>query len=260
MTKEKNTKKNMQKESSSRLYGLDLIRGVTLLSMIGFHGMWDLVYLFGVSAEWMKGTAGYLWQQSICWTFILLSGFCWSLGRQQMKRGIQVWCCGLLISVVTWVVMPESKILFGILTFLGTAMLLLIPIQKFLEKITPLIGAAGSMLLFLLFRNINDGWLGFEKWNLVKLPEALYEGWAMTYLGFTPKSFWSTDYFAVLPWFFLFVTGYFLYRYLQEKDRLSVFRARHMRRIEWLGQHSLWVYLLHQPLVYGVLYIVFRIG
>ena len=61
-----------------RLHFLDALRGVTLISMIAYHGMWNLVYLFGVQAPWYRGTPGYLWQQSICWTFILLSGFCWS--------------------------------------------------------------------------------------------------------------------------------------------------------------------------------------
>ena len=59
-----------------RLHFLDALRGFTLINMIAFHGMWNLVYLFGVRANWYTGMPGYLWQQWICWTFILLSGFC----------------------------------------------------------------------------------------------------------------------------------------------------------------------------------------
>ena len=63
---------------NKRLHLLDALRGVTLISMTVFHGMWNLVYLFGMKADWYRGTPGYIWQQWICWTFILLSGFCWN--------------------------------------------------------------------------------------------------------------------------------------------------------------------------------------
>ena len=41
---------------------LDTIRGVTLLSMILYHGAWDLVYLYGVDWQWYRGKGAYLWQ------------------------------------------------------------------------------------------------------------------------------------------------------------------------------------------------------
>ena len=59
----------------TRLHLLDALRGFLMLNMIAYHGMWNLVYLFGVKASWYSGTPKYLWQQFICWTFILLSGF-----------------------------------------------------------------------------------------------------------------------------------------------------------------------------------------
>ena len=71
---------------SGRIWELDALRGATLISMAAYHGMWDLVYLFGLRADWYSETPGYLWQQSICWCFILLSGFCWGLGRRPVKR------------------------------------------------------------------------------------------------------------------------------------------------------------------------------
>ena len=53
---------------------LDAVRGCALASMILYHAAWDLVYIFGVSWPWYRGMGAYVWQQSICWTFILLSG------------------------------------------------------------------------------------------------------------------------------------------------------------------------------------------
>lgn len=116
---------------------LDSIRGAVLISMILYHGVWDLTAFTETSWDWYEETPGYLWQQSICWSFILLSGYCWSLGRHHLKRGLTVFGAGILVSLVTLLVMPEERILFGILTFLGSAMLILIPldhIQKGVDK------------------------------------------------------------------------------------------------------------------------------
>ena len=76
---------------------LDHLRGATLVSMILYHGCWDLVYLLGFDWEWYKGTGAWIWQQSICWTFIVLSGYCWSLGRHHLKRGLMTFGAGLLV-------------------------------------------------------------------------------------------------------------------------------------------------------------------
>lgn len=103
---------------------LDTIRGCALVSMILYHASWDLVYMFGVDWPWYHGFAAHVWQQSICWTFILLSGYCFSLGRRQLRRGLTVFLCGALITAVTWAFMPENLVLFGVLTLLGSSMLL----------------------------------------------------------------------------------------------------------------------------------------
>ena len=68
-----------------RIASLDALRGLTLVSMIAYHACWDLVYLFHADWDWYRGTGAYIWQQSICWTFILLSGFCFSLGRRPLR-------------------------------------------------------------------------------------------------------------------------------------------------------------------------------
>ena len=84
-------------DGGRRLHLLDLIRGITLLSMIAYHGSYDLVYHYGLPIPGYTGLPGYLWQQSICWTFLFLSGFCFSLGRP--VRGHQFRRCLLYTSV-----------------------------------------------------------------------------------------------------------------------------------------------------------------
>ena len=99
---------------------LDSLRGLTLVSMMAYHACWDLVYLFHADWDWYRGTGAYIWQQSICWTFILLSGFCFSLGRRPLRRGLTVFGCGWVVTLVTVLFMPEEQIWFGVLTLIGS--------------------------------------------------------------------------------------------------------------------------------------------
>ena len=249
----------VQRQKAGRLAGLDTIRGITLLSMMLYHTCWDLVFLFGKKIPGYSGLGGYVWQQSICWTFILLAGFCWSLGSHHLKRGLIVFGSGILITFVTLLVMPESRVIFGVLTLIGSCMLLLIPMEKLLLKLRAEIGLAGSFLLFLLFRNVNTGYLGFENWNILKLPDGFYENLFTTYLGFPQKGFFSADYFSLLPWFFLFLTGFYLYQLVQKNHMMEKLFSWRVPGFDVIGRHSLLIYLLHQPAVFGISWMLFQI-
>ena len=99
-------------------------------------------------------------------------------------------------------------------------------------------------------------------WNLpggrLALPQALYASYPTAYLGFMPKSFFSTDYFPLLPWLFLFWAGYFLH-HLVGRGRLAPLRRSVCPPLGWMGRHSLVLYLLHHPVILGVLTAVFRL-
>lgn len=238
---------------SKRLHLLDALRGFTLIHMIAFHGMWNLVYLFGMKAPWYTGTPGYIWQQWICWTFILLSGFCWNLSQNHLRRGLMVFGGGMIVTAVTCIAMPDSRIIFGVLTCIGSCMLLLIPLEKWLKKVPSALGLALSFGLFLLLRNVPDGSLGFEGLVLAQLPEGLYRNYFSTYLGFPHRAFFSTDYFPLVPWLFLFISGYFLHRLLEEKGlNERLFAKGQIPVLNWMGRNSLLIYLLHQPVLYGL--------
>lgn len=239
---------------------LDDIRGITLLSMILFHAVWDLVYIFDVRWNWFYTDLAFLWQQSICWTFIILSGFCWSFGRRKLRRGLTVFAGGLLISLVTEVFTPEQRIRFGILTFLGVSALLLILLEKGLQKVAPWQGFAFSCLAFVLFYGLNDGYIGIGNFvALYRLPKGPYQlGDLGTFLGFTESGFFSADYFSFFPWIFLFLAGYFLYGMELKRDGLCQLAGKKSWGRVWnvLGKKSLWIYMLHQPVVYGVLWML----
>lgn len=150
-------------DTSGRYALLDELRGLDLVSMMLYHGCWDLVNLFGIQADWYYGLPGHLWQQSICWVFILLSGFCVQLGHHTLRRGAQVFGAGALVTAVTLLFMPEDRVIFGVLTLLGSAMLLTGLLEKPLRHIPPAAGFAISAVLFALTRNVSAGYLGFRK-------------------------------------------------------------------------------------------------
>ena len=225
--------------------------------MIFYHLTWDLVHLYEFDWKWYESDAAYFWQQSICWIFILLSGLCWSFGRKKLKRGIIVSCFGILISVVTGIFLPSEQIVFGVLTLLGTSMLLLIPLEKFLCQVPAAWGLFISFCCFVIFKNAGNGYVGFGAVKLGALPEGIYKNAATAFLGFPHSNFYSTDYFPLVPWFFLFVSGYFLYRIIYEKEKLFCLEGkRQYPTLAFFSRHSLLLYLLHQPVIYVVLSLV----
>lgn len=244
-----------KKRDPRRWAALDNLRGLTLLSMIAYHACWDMVWIFGADWSWYRSAAAYAWQQSICWTFILLSGFCWPMGSRPLRRGLEVFGGGVLVTAATLLFMPPNRIVFGVLTLLGTCMLVMIPLERGLRHVPSWAGLAGSGLLFVLLRNVNGGFLGFEGLRFLALPSWLYRNLATAFLGFPPGDFYSTDYFPMLPWFFLFLTGYFFNRLWRDHRRIRAGGNR-IPLLSALGRCSLPVYLLHQPVVYGILWTV----
>ena len=224
----------VSKSGTARSAVPDFIRGITLVSMVLYHAMWDLIYMFGresgmaAHASWYEGWPGYLWQQSICWTFILLSGYCMRYSRNPVRRGLIVLACGTVVSVVTTLFVPEAAVRFGVLTFLGCAMIVAGVGRKAMKAAKERTGSIGTgtdgplkmghctcpfdpvlifALLFFITRNINVHTFGFEGLVLGRVPEGLYRNMVTAFFGFPPVGFFSTDYFSFFPWIFLFGVG-----------------------------------------------------
>lgn len=236
---------------------LDAVRGLALFNMILYHAAWDMVYLFGADWPWYRSAGAGVWQQAICRTFIFLSGFCHPFGRHPWRRGALVFSAGLLVSAVTCLLMPENAVLFGVLTLLGSCTLLLQAARPLLEKCPPAPGALGALALFALFRNAPRGFLGFGSAVLCRLPQELYRNLLTAYLGFPPQDFFSTDYFPLLPWLFLFAAGMFCCRLVEKRGMPAFLEKSLCPPLEWLGRHSLLLYLLHQPVLYLLLQLLF---
>ncbi|WP_044917043.1 heparan-alpha-glucosaminide N-acetyltransferase [Butyrivibrio sp. WCE2006] len=268
----------------SRLETIDTIRGITLISMILYHFCWDLKYIKGLNMPWYGTFGSYLWQQSICWSFILISGFCMHFARKPIRNGVLVFLCGIIITCVTVLVLPDAPVYFGVLTFLGSAMILLGAVISLYNKINstgnaglsgingksngpdlsvanlkdPLWGLFISVVLFAITKPINRGFLNLFVSNIA-LPDTLYgqvgqdvlHNSYLTYLGFMQNGFYSSDYFSLMPWIFLFIAGYFLHSVIKKKFGLGIFHIN-IKPLSWIGRHSLIIYMLHQPVLYGI--------
>ena len=121
------------------------------------------------------------------------------------------------------------------------------------EKTKPVIGMGVSLFLFFAFYGISSHKILF---GLVTLPEVLYRYDWLCPLGMFSDTFESADYFSIIPWLFLFLFGAFLGKYAKDgrfPETLYKSRAVFLQKI---GKNSLWVYLLHQPVLYGLMYLI----
>lgn len=241
-----------------RYHALDTFRGITLIQMVIYHTLFDVWMLSDMDMSWYTGTPGYIWQQFICWSFIFLSGMCRALSKNPLKRGFQVFGCGAVIMLVT-AFLPGMEVRFGILTFMGSAMLLVIPFEKLFDKIKPWIGLGISAVLFFLCRNVYDGGLGFEFIKICELPDFLYANFFTTYLGFPYPGFRSQDYFPILPWIFLFLAGYFTWKWIGEKETVKKLLSFNIPVLSLWGRHSLLIYMVHQPVAFGLVWLVYNV-
>ncbi len=249
-----------------RLETIDTIRGLTMISMILFHFCWDLKYINGFQMDWYVSDGAYIWQQSICWTFILISGFCLHFAKKPVKNGLIVFGCGFLVTVVTMLVIPEALVMFGVLTCIGSCMIIVALLERVMgKKISSFWGFLTTIVLFAITKSINYGYLNFG-FYVLELPRFLYtqggpDGMShseLTYLGFMQDGFFSTDYFSLMPWLFLFMAGYFLHGLLENTFAHKFFHVK-LPFLSWLGRHSLIVYMLHQPVLYLISLMIFYI-
>ena len=166
---------------------------------------------------------------------------------------------GMLVTIATLIAMPQNRVVFGVLTCIGSCMLILTFTEKLWKKIPAEAGAVLTFLTFLVTKNINSGWLGPGSHKMIEIPGNWYRNYLTAYLGFPFPKFYSTDYFSLLPWFFLFITGFYLHGIIKKYGIMEKkFWQKGILPFMFLGKHSLMIYLLHQPVIYGIQEILFR--
>ncbi|WP_293975200.1 heparan-alpha-glucosaminide N-acetyltransferase [uncultured Ruminococcus sp.] len=248
----------MQKSISApsvRYHLIDALRGFALVNMVIFHLMYDIFNIFSAGTGWNSEPLTIIWERFICCSFIILSGVSFNFSHHPFKRGIILNACGFLITIVTVLVIPSQAVWFGILNFLGCAMMLAYPLKEYLENIKPAVGAVCSLLLFAFLYGVPDGYVGFFGVEIFSLPEFLYGTKALAFIGFPSADFHSTDYFPIIPWIFLFLSGCFAWRVIKNCNADSFFK-RKVPFFDLIGRHTLIIYLLHQPIIMTAVYVI----
>ena len=244
--------------NKKRYYLVDSFRGVALLFMLLYHTLWDLSAMFNKAPAWFTPTVDYLLQRTTAILFLSISGFSFGLGRRHFKSAMRTLAGGVIVAVATYIFMPRAAAYFGVLVFLASCTLFMIPLRFLLDRISPYITAPVSLILFILLENLRKGYIGFLQFRL-KMPTSLYKNLFTAYLGFPPKGFSSLDYFPIFPWIFLFIFGYAVYKMISDKNRLNRLTSPRIPPLEWLGRHTFFIYLIHQPLILGALYLIYNI-
>lgn len=236
-----------------RLFLLDELRGAAIILMVIYHALFLLADVF----HDMAGRTLLLFfspaQPFIAGLFILICGICCRLSRSNLKRGLLLSSVALLLTFSTYALTLfgiNELITFGILHFLAISILLFVLIEKFLVRLPPISQVIIFAALFVATANpLFGGERGIGLGRLF-LPFPQTNLFPLFALGLPSLSFSSADYFPLIPWVFLFFTGTAIGLYAQKERFPKFFSKSHVKPLQWVGRYSLWIYLLHQPLLY----------
>lgn len=233
--------------AGGRIELIDFGRGVALLAMFVYHFAYDLSHFRLIDVDVVNDPGWRAFARLIAGSFLAIVGFSLVLAARRgfnreayLRRLVLVACAAALVSIVTWFALPDIFIFFGILHHIALASLLALP---FLFLPTPIIAVVAVIVFALPFA------LGSHLFD---------EDW-LAFLGFGP---WprTADFVPVFPWFGFVLAGMVLARINLPKAQESGWarwRARSgpARLVVFGGRNSLFVYLVHQPLFIGTLFL-----
>lgn len=234
-----------------RFWEIDALRGIAIILMVLFHFIYDLVFFDVLQVDIRSGLMYYI-GRSAALLFVFLVGVSLTLSysrnkilgshisfKKYLKRGFHLFLWGLVFTMGSWLLFPNEVIVFGILHFIGVAIVLSYPLLEY--RLPNLVGGLMIILLGKLVENFT-----------VDFP------W-LVWVGFTPANFQTLDYFPLLPWFGVTMLGIFagnsLYPNYQPKYEFIDLSGNWLIYVlEIIGKKSLFIYLVHQPLLVFLLY------
>lgn len=245
--------------SNSRIYLIDEIRGFAIIGMIVYHFFYDLVYFFNVNIPFFFSP---IVRYTIPWfsaTFIFLAGISCNLSKNNLKRGIRCLVTGLCMTIITMIALPDDPYIFGVLHLLGISMILYHYSKPLLQKIPTKLGIIISFIIMHITYNISRGFLEFF-WLSFRLPQSFYQSDWLFFLGFPNSSFNSSDYFPLNPWSWCFVAGAYLGIFVKERKLPDFFYKPkpYSNLLATLGVNSLFIYVIHQPIMYLTLLAIYH--
>ena len=231
--------------SSPRSGEIDILRVIAIILMTVYHAAYDLAFFYGWNIPVNEG-AWKLLEQGTAALFLLLVGISFTISwtrtprySKYVLRGARIFCYGLVVTAATYVFDAETYVRFGILHLVGVSMLLL-PLFTRLKNWNALLGIAVVLLAYAV-HGTTDG-------TALLLP-----------LGKMPPGFMSVDYFPLVPWFGVILIGVALGHLYKENQATLTFIPTDnpfMRGITAISRRSLAIYMIHQPVLLAVLWLL----
>lgn len=231
--------------SRPRLPVIDIARGIALIGMVVFHFTFDLE-LFGWVKPGTIGQPGWMgFARFVAGSFVFLAGVSLILAHgagirwRSFRRGTAlVAVAAVAVSVATYFAMPEMWIFFGILHIIAVSRVLGLAFLR-----VPALALVG---------------LGIGVWALPYLISFdLFNPRGLAWIGFSSAVPLSMDLEPVFPWFGPFLLGMAAAKMGASKlSGVTQHPGALSRGFVWAGRHSLWIYLIHQPVLLGSLWVV----
>lgn len=232
------------KSDINRIHLLDFIRGVAIIGMVAYHTAFNLTVFYDIDSSFLETKVIVVIRTIIALTFIIIAGISTNLSRQSKLNGLKVVGAALVVSMVTFLVTPELTVRFGILHFMGAAMLIAALCKKALDAIPRKIALPLFAALFLITKYL---------FPISVDSEYLFP------LGLITSDFMSSDYYPLIPWIFAFFFGTYLAEPLLKNQAPQWIYHFKCPIVNFFGRHALWIYLIHQPLLYGLMWLIFNV-